>query len=299
MGVSGRFSSMRLVGDRVVQAPRVGVARGVEDLVGGAELDRAASVHDHDLVRHVGHDAEVVRDHDDRVAVLLLHLLHELDDLSLNRHVERRGGLVGDEDVGVARQGHGDHDALAHAARELVRVVLDALLGVGDADHVEQLDRALERLLLGVAAVDAQALAELAADAVDRVERAHGVLEHHRDVVAPDRLHLLGGHLEQGVAAVAHVAALDLAGRHGDQAHDRHDGHRLARAGLAHHAERLAGVERVAHAVDRAHDAVAGVEVHLEVVDFEEVRTFGDGLVLEVLLGLLGGGGHGVTHPSS
>ena len=33
-------------------------------------------------------------------------------------------------------------DALAHAARELVRVVLDAARGIGDADAVEQLDRA-------------------------------------------------------------------------------------------------------------------------------------------------------------
>jgi hypothetical protein len=48
----------------------------------------------------------------------------------------------------VAGQRHRDHDALAHAARELVRVLVDALLGRGDADQPQHLDRADARLLL-------------------------------------------------------------------------------------------------------------------------------------------------------
>ena len=46
-----------------------------------------------------------------------------LQDLGLDRHVQGRGGLVGDQHAGIARQRQGDHHALAHAARELVRVV--------------------------------------------------------------------------------------------------------------------------------------------------------------------------------
>jgi hypothetical protein len=78
-----------------------------------------------------------------------------------------------------------------------VRVVLDALLWVGDAHHVEKLDRALKRLLLGVATVEAEPLPQLATNGVDRVKRGHGVLEDHRDVVSADVLHLLLAHLEQ------------------------------------------------------------------------------------------------------
>ena len=40
----------------------------------------------------------------------------------LHGDVERRGGLVGDQDVGAGDQHHGDHDALAHAAGDLVRI---------------------------------------------------------------------------------------------------------------------------------------------------------------------------------
>ncbi len=126
---------------RAQQPPRVRVVRVVEDLVDGAVLDGAAAVHDHDLVGDLGHHAEVVGDGDDAALVPLLHLADDVDDLRLDGDVQRRGGLVGDEDVGVAADGHGDHGALAHAAGELERVLVDALLGVGDADPVEQLRR--------------------------------------------------------------------------------------------------------------------------------------------------------------
>jgi hypothetical protein len=44
----------------------------------------------------------------------------QVEDLRLDGDVERRGGLVGDQQVRVADQRHGDHDALAQAAGELV-----------------------------------------------------------------------------------------------------------------------------------------------------------------------------------
>ena len=69
-------------------------------------------------------------------------LSHQLEDLRLRRHVERRRRLVGDQQVGVVDERHRDHHALAHAARELVRVVVDPALGARDADRLQQLERA-------------------------------------------------------------------------------------------------------------------------------------------------------------
>lgn len=40
----------------------------------------------------------------------------QIENLRLHRDIERRGWFVGDEQVGLADQGHPDHDALAHAA---------------------------------------------------------------------------------------------------------------------------------------------------------------------------------------
>ena len=61
----------------------------------------------------------------------LLEVPDQLQDLGLDRDVEGGRRLVGDEQLRVAGQGHRDHDPLAHAARQLVGVLLDAALGVG------------------------------------------------------------------------------------------------------------------------------------------------------------------------
>ena len=62
----------------------------------------------------LGDDAEVVRDQDDRGAYPLLQVAQELEDLGLDSDVQRRGWLVGDQDLGVARQRYGYDDPLAH-----------------------------------------------------------------------------------------------------------------------------------------------------------------------------------------
>ena len=148
-------------GDRAQQAPRVRVLRVVEDLVDRPLLDDAPRVHHEDAVGDVGHDAEVVRDeHDARVGPLA-QLLHDLEDLRLDRHVQGGGRLVGDEHRRVARQRHRDHHALAHAAGELVRVAADALPRARDADALEQLDREVVRLLRAHVAVRLDLLDDL------------------------------------------------------------------------------------------------------------------------------------------
>src|SRR5262249_57734519 len=60
-----------------------------------------------------------------------------------------------------------------------------------------------------------------------------------------------------------------------DEAHHAQRGDRLARARLAHDAERLPLVDEEADAIDGAHDALVGEEVRLESFDFEE--PFGHG----------------------
>ena len=67
--------------------------------------------------------------------------LDQVEDLRLDGHVERGRRLVGDQQLGVAGERHGDHHALAHAARELVRVVVERARRGRDADQLEQLDR--------------------------------------------------------------------------------------------------------------------------------------------------------------
>ena len=163
------------------------MARALEHLGNRTLLDDLALRHDADPVGDLADDAEVVGDEQHRHAEARLQLGEELQDLRLHGDVERRRRLVGDEQVGLVRERHRDHDALALPARELVRIGVEAARCVAEADEVEHLERARARRPLRQPAVQPQDLADLPLDRVQRVERAHRLLEHHGDVVAAHR----------------------------------------------------------------------------------------------------------------
>ncbi len=100
-------------------------------------LHLVAAVHDQHAVGDLGHDAHVVGDEDDAHLHLGLEAADQFEDLRLDRDVEGRGRLIGDEQLRLAGQGHGDHHALAHAAGELVRVAREDVARLGDAHEVE------------------------------------------------------------------------------------------------------------------------------------------------------------------
>ena len=52
----------------------------------------------------------------------------QLHDLRLRRDVQRGGGLVGDQQLRIPGQRDRDHHPLAHAAGELVRVLVETAL---------------------------------------------------------------------------------------------------------------------------------------------------------------------------
>ena len=93
--------------DRGHQALGVGVpGAGVEALLVG-DLDDLAEVHHRDPVGDVLHDAEVVRDEQVGQAELGLQVLQQVDDLRLDRDVERADRLVADDELGVRARARG------------------------------------------------------------------------------------------------------------------------------------------------------------------------------------------------
>ena len=97
----------------------------------------------------------------------------QLEDLGLHGDVQRGGRLVGDDQPRVEGQRHGDDDALLLPAGELVRVVVDAPLGVRDADLAgAPRSRAASRLAPSTLAVRAEAFGDLPARPVKTGLRA-------------------------------------------------------------------------------------------------------------------------------
>ncbi len=140
----------------------------LEDVVDGAALEHAPLVDDDHLLGQVGHHPEVVGDHQHRHPELALQVLEQLEDLRLDGDVERRRGLVGDEQRRSADQRHGDHRSLAQAAGQLEGVEIERALGLGEADQAEHLDGTLARAAAADVVVDQEGLAHLVADGVQR-----------------------------------------------------------------------------------------------------------------------------------
>ena len=204
-----------------------------------------------------------------------LQLGEQRQHLALHRDVEGGRRLVEDEHLGPQDDGARDRDALALAARELVRIAVQDVVRAragAEPDLVEHLhDQRVARDAIELGPVQRQAFADDAADRHARAERAERILEH--DLDAPP-------HRAQGVApgvvdarAVEHDRAL------GDrlQREQREAERRLARARLADDAERLAAPQlqgRTPHRVEAAmaKPPRADVEADANVARFDEHR---------------------------
>jgi hypothetical protein len=156
----------------------------------------------------------------------------------------------------------------SHAAAELVRIGGQPLLRAGDADQAQRVPGAGAGDAAADLLVRLHRLDHLGVDAQDRVERHHGVLEHHGDVAAAQAPHLAFVQPGDVAAAEQDLSGHDAA-RRVHQPQQREAGDRFAGAALAHQAHDLAAPDGERHVVHRAHHAGAGEEVGGQVADLE------------------------------
>ena len=126
--------------DRLDQADRVRVARPGEELGGRRQLHDLARVHHRDPVHRLVDDAQIVGDQDQGHAELPLERHEQPEDLGLDRHVEGRGGLVGQEEPRLPGERDREHHPLPLPAGELVRVGAEPALRIRDPDVAEELE---------------------------------------------------------------------------------------------------------------------------------------------------------------
>ncbi len=115
----------------------------------------------------------------------------QVEQLGLDRDVQRRRRLVCDQHLRAGREGDRDRDALAQTTGELVGKLTEPAFGFGHADLLEEVVRPSKRLTPGSRAVRLDRFRDLPTDRENGVEGAHRVLEDHPDALAPDRAHLL------------------------------------------------------------------------------------------------------------
>jgi hypothetical protein len=218
---------------------------------------------------HLGDDGEIMGDVDRRRIELLDDIAHGGEHFHLRRHVKSGRRLVEDDEIGPARHGHGGHGALELAARNLVRVAVADLVGVGKLQTAIKIAGVGLGLLARHHAVVDGGFDGLLHQLMGRIEGGGGRLRHIGDARAPERTLLgLGGRPE--VNSVEDNGPLDDAAAGPGKAHGGESEGRLASARFADEAQNLAPAQRQIDALDdRMPDAI-GVALDLEALDVDQ-----------------------------
>ena len=169
-------------GQRAHQRFAIGMQRLAQQLALRCLLDDAPGIHDGRGIASLRHHAEIGRDQDDGKAQPIAQIEQQSQDLRLHRHVQARGGLVGDQQLGGAGKGESDQHPLAYAAGELMGKPIILVARVGQPHLAQPFDRPFMGLAMADPVMKGDGFGDLCADGHDRIELRCGVLEHHRDL---------------------------------------------------------------------------------------------------------------------
>ena len=168
------------LGDRRHEGLGVGMSGPVVERLGRSDFDQLSQVHHGHPVTGMGDGGQIVGDEQIGQVELRLQFFQEVEDLRLDRHVERRDRLVADDELRMQHQRPGDRDPLPLAAAEGVRVATEML-------HVEtaalrHVPDPFVQLRAPGELVGDQRLADHVAHRHARVQRRIGILEDHLHV---------------------------------------------------------------------------------------------------------------------
>ena len=204
-----RSTSWPSAGNRAHEPRGVGMLRVVDHLLHRADLDDAARVHHRHAVGGLGDHAHVVRDQHHRRAVVAAQALQQRDDLRLDRDVERRGGLVGDDEPRIRRTGRA-RSPRAGACRRRT--------GAGSGRCAARARGCRPRASSSIARARAcgggqrqvragSSRRAAAPDGVERIQRRERILEDRADAPPADPAHRLGGQVVDALALEEDLAA--------------------------------------------------------------------------------------------
>ena len=248
------------------QRTGVGVTGFTNQGSGGALLHNATGIHHGYAIGHLDGGTDVVRDKNHRQAHLFLQLAKQQQDLDLHCGVQRGGGLVGQQQLGLASQGQGNHGALAHAARHLMRIGLQTALRAGNAHPFKQGQGTLPGLVLAHLFVTANGFDDLLAHAVNRVQRQQGLLKNHGRHTSTKATELVLRKREHILITDPDLPC-DLGFLLGMQTQQSAQGDAFARARLANQGNHFTALHAQVHARDRLHGFFAAGEGDMQLAD--------------------------------
>ena len=178
--------SARQIGtrDATQQTRRVGMPRLREDPVHFAGLDDFAGVHHGGAITDPRDQAEIVRNEQHRRPACSPQLAKQIDNASLDRHVERRRRLVQQQQTRLWQQRHRDDRTLLLPTGELMWIRRHDAFRVRYLHLREHVLCSDARLVTRQPAMNDGRLDELRADTQTWVQDRHSLLVNHTDAGA-------------------------------------------------------------------------------------------------------------------
>ena len=220
------------------QSLRILMLRSIENVVSRAIFYNIARIHYSNVVTHTRNDSQIMCNHQDRHAKLILQLHHQLQDLCLNRHIKRCRRLISNQQLRLTRQRNCYHDSLTHTTGKLMWILFQTFFRLIDTDQLQKLNRPCLNLTFCFICMKLQNLANLITDCVHRIETRHRILENNSHLIAAQLLHFFFGHVIDSVSVKIKRTAQKLSWMC-SQPHQRVCCHRFSGTTLPYDAENL------------------------------------------------------------
>ena len=162
------------------------MARVVEQLFYIRKLDDLSCVQNGNTVSDIRYDTKVVGNKHDGIVILFLKVLDQLQDLRLNRNIQRSCRLIADEDLRTAGKCNRNNDTLSHTAGILERIIIETLLCVRNTNLFHQLKRLCPCFHLANILMLHDNRSDLFSDCDNRVQGSHRILEYGCNFLAAD-----------------------------------------------------------------------------------------------------------------
>jgi hypothetical protein len=144
--VSGAWRSNKRARLTLNEPLGVGMRGTLKDRLGITAFNNASGLNYRDPRGKALHNREVMRNEQNSHAGLVLQSPEQLKNLLSEAHIQGRGGLIRNKELGLTGQSHGNKHTLSLPARKLVGVASRASAWVINAYSLKQLHRALMRL---------------------------------------------------------------------------------------------------------------------------------------------------------
>ncbi|SCJ76529.1 Uncharacterised protein [uncultured Blautia sp.] len=146
-----------------------------ENFLGSTRLKQMPQMENSDTVGNIFYHGKVMSDKQIRRTRFLLDILHQVDNLRLNRHIKSGNTLVCND------QRTGNTNTLSLSTGKLMRIILHTLLRLFDSNFFQKLNSTIPCLLLRSFEMPAHTLHNLFSNSHCRSKAGHRILENHGD----------------------------------------------------------------------------------------------------------------------